>query len=140
MTGATLGEIAIIDDEVDALHGHIIKYLGQLSKQQLSEKQTVNLVNLMSAVNDLENIGDLIETDLIHLGHERIDNGVSISLATQEILTKLHKTVSDAVETAITALMEEDFTAAQEVISVKAEIDQLVDSAASTPGQTAGCR
>jgi len=127
---ATLGEIAIIDDEVDALHGHIIKYLGQLSKQQLSEKQTVNLVNLMSAVNDLENIGDLIETDLIHLGHERIDNGVSISLSTQEILSKLHKMVSDAVEVATAALTEEDFTAAQEVISQKVEIDQLVNSAA----------
>ena len=128
---ATLGEIAIIDDEVDALHGHIIKYLGQLSKQQLSERQTVNLVNLMSAVNDLENIGDLIETDLIHLGHERIDRGVSISLSTQEILTNLHEMVSDAVEMATTALMEEDFAAAHEVISVKEEIDQRIDSAAT---------
>ena len=64
----TLAEIASIDDEVDALHGYIIKYLGQLSQQQLSERQTGNLINLMSAVNDIENIGDLIETDLIHLG------------------------------------------------------------------------
>ena len=126
---ATLGEIAIIDDEVDALHGYIIQYLGQLSKQQLSERQTVNLVNLMSAVNDLENIGDLIETDLIHLGHDRIDKGVSISLATQEVLTKLHKTVSDAFDVATTALMEENFTAAQQVISMKMETDELADSA-----------
>ena len=126
----TLSEIAKIDDEVDALHGYIIKYLGQLSQQQLSDKQTGNLVDLMSAVNDLENIGDLIETDLIHLGHERIEHGVSISPATQKILTKLHKMVSDTVEIATSALMEEDLTAAQEVISMKTEIDKLVDSAA----------
>jgi phosphate:Na+ symporter len=127
----TLSEIASIDDEVDALHGHIIKHLGQLSQQQLSDKQTDELVNLMSAVNDLENIGDLIETDMIHLGHERIDQGISISPATQEILTKLHRMVSDAVDVATTAVMEEDLTAAQEVISLKGDIDQLVDSAAT---------
>ena len=126
---ATLGEIAIIDDEVDALHGFIIKYLGQLSQQELSERQTVALVHLMSAVNDLENIGDLIETDLIHLGHERIDKGVSISLETWEIITGLHAMVADAVKAATTALMEEDYTAAGEVIAAKPGIDQIVEAA-----------
>ncbi len=107
-----MGEIAIIDDEVDALHDFIIDRLGHLSQQELSERMTVALVHLMSAVNDLENIGDLIETDLIHLGHERIDKGVSISLETREIIPGLHAMVADAVKAAITALMEgKDHTA-----------------------------
>ncbi len=38
----------------------------------------------MSAVNDLENMGDIIETDLVHLGNERIGKGVSISPATRK--------------------------------------------------------
>jgi phosphate:Na+ symporter len=126
----TLVKIAKIDDEVDMLHGHIIKYLGQLSQQKLSDEQTRNFLNLMSAVNELENIGDMIETDLIHLGHERIDEGVAISPSTREILTKLHNIVADTADRAITAVTEEDHKGAQDVVSMKAEIHQLMDSAA----------
>jgi phosphate:Na+ symporter len=125
-----LKNIAKIDDEVDILHGHIVTYLGRISQNALTEEQTKLLVNLMAASNDLENIGDIIETDLVYLGNEGIETGVSISEETRAMLRKLHDIVSTTAELAIDAVMENDERAAQEVIAMKADIGRLMESAA----------
>ena len=125
-----LRDIARIDDEVDILHGHIVTYLGLISRKALTEEQTRVLVNLMAAANDLENIGDIIETDMVHLGNERIEKEVSISSETQHVLHRLHEIVSTTAELAIDAVMERDERAAQEVIAMKGDINRLMDSAA----------
>jgi phosphate:Na+ symporter len=127
----TLKEVAKIDDEVDILHGHIITYLGEISKKALTESQTQNLIGLMGAINDLENIGDTIETDLVYLGNERITKGVTISPETRSVLQKLHEVVSNAADRAITAATENDQRAAQDVIGMKQDINTLMDSAAT---------
>jgi phosphate:Na+ symporter len=127
---AMLKNIARIDDDVDTLHGHIVTYLGKISQKALTEGQTKTLVNLMAAANDLENIGDIIETDMVYLGNEGIDAKVSISQETSEILRKLHEIVSITAELAIDAVIENDLRAAQEVIGMKADISRLTESAA----------
>jgi phosphate:Na+ symporter len=136
MTAITTGDrmmlrnIAKIDDEVDILHGHIVTYLGRISQKELMEDQTRVLVNLMAAANDLENIGDIIETDMVHLGNEGIDAQVTISEETREILRKLHDVVSTTTELAFDAVVENDQRAAQEVIALKGDITRLMESAA----------
>ena len=125
----SLKEIARIDDEVDVLYQHIIDYLGQISRRQLSEQQTRELTNLMEAVNDLENIGDVIETEMVYLGNQRIDKEVTISDMTREVLSKLHAIVSTTAELSMDAVMKDDQLAAQEVISMKDDIARLIDSA-----------
>ena len=127
----TLKDIAKIDDEVDILHGHIITYLGDISRHSLTGEQTRNMVGLMAAVNDLENIGDIIETDLVHLGKERLEQDITISDATRDVLTKLHGVISDATSKAITAARENDQPAAQDVIGMKSDINLMIDSAAT---------
>ena len=126
----SLRTVAKIDDEVDILHGHIITYLGQISQGSLTEEQTRGFINLMAAANDLENIGDVIETDLVHLGYEGIEQGVSVSDATRKILQELHHVVSSAVDMARDAVMENDQIAAQEVIAMKGDINRFMESAA----------
>jgi phosphate:Na+ symporter len=125
-----LKSIAKIDDEVDILHGHIVTYLGRISQKSLTEQQTRVLIKLMDACNDLENIGDVIETDLVYLGNEGIDEHVTISKETREILRKLHDVVTTTADLAIDAVMENDQQAAQEVIALKADINRLMESAA----------
>jgi phosphate:Na+ symporter len=127
----TLKDVAKIDDEVDILHGHIITYLGDISRNALTGEQTQKLVGLMSAVNDLENIGDIIETDLVHLGKERLEQNISISETTRDVMIKLHGVIADATSTAITAARENDQHAAQDVIGLKSDINLMMDSAAT---------
>jgi phosphate:Na+ symporter len=126
----SLREIAKIDDAVDRLHGHIVTYLGEISQRSLTEQQTQQFLELMTAVNDLESVGDVIETDLVHLGHQRIDDKVTVSEATRGILADLHEMVSKTTELAIRSVTDNDPDAAREVVAMKSSINRLMNSAA----------
>ncbi len=123
-------EVQRMDDQVDILYAHIVDYLGRISKVSLTNQQTGEFLRLMEAASNLENIGDVIETNLVVSGHERIDAGISISEPTQEVLTGLHKAITKAVEAAIQAVSQSNELAAQVVTTMKDEINSLTDSAA----------
>jgi phosphate:Na+ symporter len=125
-----LTEIARMDDQVDILYSNVVEYLGKISKQQLTDQQTEEFLRLMEAAGDLENIGDIVETNLVVLGNERIDQGVSISDPTQEVLSGFQKAIIKSVESAIQAVSQRSEIAAQTVIAMKDEINRMANSAA----------
>jgi phosphate:Na+ symporter len=131
----TLRDIERMDDDVDTLHAYILDYLGKISRLTLTERQTQELMRLMEAVNDLENIGDTIETNLVVLGRERIDQGVSISQPTREVLGGLHGAVNKALQAAIQAVSQKNDLAARTVTSMKQEISRIAESAAAHEAQ-----
>jgi phosphate:Na+ symporter len=120
-----------MDDEVDILYEQIIGYMGQISKRTLTEQQTEEFLRLMAAVGDLENIGDTIETNMVVLGNERIDAGISISKPTRKVLTDFHTVVERALASAIQAVSQDNREVAELVIRMKDEITALADSAAA---------
>ena len=115
------------DDEVDALHRDIVKYMGEISKQALTNKHSQELAGLMSAANNLENIGDVVETDLVAIGRRRISDGVTVSKETEGRLQVLHQVVMDATRKAISAVVDDDRRAAVAVIELKSDISRLVE-------------
>jgi len=118
-----------MDDEVDVLYKHIINYLTEVSKLQLNEYQTQKMMKLMSAANDLEHIGDLIEVNLVELGERRIEKGFKISEATQKVINTVYHVVSDALKAAVRAVVEEDKDFAMRVITMKSDMNRLVERA-----------
>ena len=125
-----LQQVAELDDGVDILHGQIVTYLGKISRHTLTEDQTAEFLKLMETTNDLENIGDIIETNLVMLGNDRIDEQVSISDPTQEVIREFHGAVTKALLAAMQAATQKSEAAAQVVIDMKGEINRLADSAA----------
>ena len=126
----SLNQIAAMDDAIDITHGQVITYLGQISKRSLTDAQMQEFATFMEAANNLENIGDVIETDLVELGHKRLDQDVTISQKTQEVLINLHETVSEATNLAIQAVIDSDHEAAEQVIAMKINVRRLADAAA----------
>jgi phosphate:Na+ symporter len=126
-----LDAVARMDDAVDHLHGQIITYLGRISQRPLTEEQTRELLSLMETTNDLENIGDIIETNLVTLGRERIDEQVVISETTREVIMDFHLAVTKALTAAMQAVTQKSREAALVVIEMKREINRLSDSAAA---------
>ena len=125
-----LREISDMDDGVDLLHGQIVIYLGKISRHSLTEGQTAEFLKLMETTNDLENIGDIIETNLVRLGTERIEEQVSISEPTQEVIGEFHLAVTKALAAAMQAATQKSEEAARVVIDMKQEINRLADTAA----------
>jgi phosphate:Na+ symporter len=107
-----------------------VTYLGRVSQEALTAAQTEELMQLMEATNDLENIGDIIETNLVSLGRSRLDHGVHVSAATAAVIEEFHISVSRALEMALVAVSQKNEAAAAEVVGMKGEINRLADSAA----------
>ncbi|MDH3405262.1 MAG: Na/Pi cotransporter family protein, partial [Acidobacteriota bacterium] len=121
--------IQAMDDGVDALHASTVTYLGKVSQQKLTAEETDELINLMEAVNSLENIGDVIETNLVTLGLHRIATGVNVSRPTAEILTRFHRSVRKALDASLQAATQRSGEAAAAVRGMKAEINEQTDQA-----------
>lgn len=124
-----LQAVRAMDEAVDILHGRIIVYLGRLTRAGLREEESRKLVSLMEAANDLENIGDVIETNLVTQGMQRLDEGIRISDATQEVLTGFHRTIQKALELALQAVGQQNEEAARAVVAMKEAVNALADSA-----------
>ncbi len=125
-----LESVAAMDDAVDALHGKIVTYLGQISRQSLSEVQTEEHIRLLEAANDLENIGDLIETNLVTIGSRRLEQRVTVSRETRQVIEGFHAAVARAFDAAMTAVTTKSVEARRVVTAMKKEINRLADSAA----------
>ncbi len=123
-----LRRVERLDDRVDILHGHIVTYLGRISRTNLSEAQTAEFLKLMEAANSLENIGDVVETNLVQLGRSRIHQRLHISPATQEVLREFHGKVALALDQALLAVTQRNPDAARMVLDMKPEVRELADS------------
>ena len=122
-----LQALAAMDTDVDILHGHIIKYLGQISVRQLSDEESAEVMQLVQVANHLEQIGDIIETNVVRIGRHRIEEGVVVSDATKAIIERYHKEVSNALSTAMKAIREEDLEAALAVKNMKKRMAELAE-------------
>ncbi len=103
-----LDEVCEMDDEVDGLYGEIVLYLGEVSKQQLADDQTHELVALLDAANALENIGDVVETDLVASGLSRIERGFEVSEATSSLITAIGERLAQSVRLSVASVAGND--------------------------------
>ena len=123
----TMADVEERDDEVDELHGLVLEYLGRISQEKLSEDSSAELVDLLEATNALEAIGDLVETNLIALGYEKIESSVTVSRETRSLIERYHQLVVEAFEMALVAVIQKDQGAARTVTGMKREIRNLED-------------
>lgn len=113
------------DDEVDALHGAIVKYLGALSQENLNARQSRHLSLLLSAANNIENIGDMVESNIMGAGQSRLESGLTFSDVTEAKIVELHAKVCWALQLTLQALDASDADMAEQVIHAKLSLNQL---------------
>jgi phosphate:Na+ symporter len=122
--------IEAMDDEVDALYGSIVEYLGQLGREELGSRASAELFQLMEATNNLEAIGDIIETNLVQLGMSRIEQDIVVSGETTEVIGGLHREIQSAFDLAMMAVTQKNEDAARRVLAMKRQINSLAQSSA----------
>lgn len=119
-----------LDDEVDSLHEQIIDYLREIGSQKLAIATNAELIRMMDAANNLEAAADIIETNLIELGLNRVEQGLVVSPETRRVLEELHAAVVEGLEHALKALLDRDGMAARHVERLKSEIASMERAAA----------
>lgn len=129
-SASDLRAIAAMDGDVDALHAAIVDYMRQVGRQTLSRAQSERFVRLMEAANALEQIGDIIETELVQTGLRRAEGGVQVSAPTQQLLLDLHERALYGLRLAIDAVSGPDTDKAQRVVAMKSGLTALAHQAA----------
>lgn len=120
-----------MDNQVDAIHGSILAYLSKLSQIDLNTRHADLTNRYLAAANYLENIADMVETNLVETGRQRLEANLTISKETQDILESFHDAVSAQVDLAVQSLVTNNQPQAQEVINAKPEISTLATEAES---------
>lgn len=112
------------DDQVDALDRAIKGYLTQLSEHALSEEQSKKEIGLLYVINDLENIGDLIDKNLMMLGIKKIEGKHRFSGQGWDEIQSLHQQVAENLDLAVAAFAAQDPQLAQQVIKNDATLSR----------------
>jgi phosphate:Na+ symporter len=112
------------DDQVDTLDREIKHYLTKLSHQGLTDEQSKREIGILAFVNNMENIGDIVDRNLMDLARKKLGKGVRFSEPGMKEIVLLHRKVFQNLELAISAFASGDPTLANQVLERKLEISQ----------------
>jgi phosphate:Na+ symporter len=112
------------DNQVDTLDREIKHYLTKLSQQNLTHEQSKREFGILAFVNNMENIGDIVDRNLMDLATKKLSKGVHFSEPGMKEIVLLHKKVLQNLELAISAFASGDPALAQQVLERKLEISQ----------------
>ena len=126
-TEGQLRQIRYLDDDVDRLHAAIVRYLGRVSREELTQSDTEALHEYLSIATLYESIGDIVEIELVHDGMFRLERNVRVSADTQSILNRLADKVIWSLETVTDAIETSNVSLAREVIQAKEEVNEIAD-------------
>lgn len=118
-----------MDNQVDGLYAAIVDYLRRLALQNLTDTQSHHIHEGLEIANYLESIGDIVETNLVEVGRQRLRSGVTISPGTQERIAALHDKVRWSVRAAGRAVVSDNPDIANEVADAKEDINALAERA-----------
>ncbi|MCP4409560.1 MAG: Na/Pi cotransporter family protein, partial [Gammaproteobacteria bacterium] len=122
-------EVTKMDDQIDLLHEHILSYLSRAGKESLTDKQDREMFLLMTALDNMESLGNLIQVELVRIGHKVIDEEIEASEAMQLMLRDLYEALMEAFDSAVRAVKDDDQRAAQQVMAIKGEINHQIQEA-----------
>lgn len=120
---ALMRQVIARDDVIDRLEEDIKQFLIQLGAQQLTEEQSERETALIFVIADLEEIGDIVEKNLMELAEKKMRGGHSFSAPGWAEIVDVHAKVVENLELALSALAAQDFSIAEKVIRHKSRIN-----------------
>lgn len=113
------------DDKVDRLEEACISYLSRIRQNQLTENEIRQHQTLLVATVALENLGDVIEIQLVELGEQEIGINYTKSDQTSRLTDGLYLCVQHALDLVCLAIRENSVEAAEELLDIEPHIKQL---------------
>jgi len=92
-----------MDRKIDILNREIKLYLVRLTDEPLNEAQNARVVNLIALVSDIENIGDIIDRNILNLAQKKSTLKVSFSDEGWKDVKEFHQLIVDNFEMALSA-------------------------------------
>jgi phosphate:Na+ symporter len=112
------------DDQLDFLEREIKLFLARLGRDAMGTDLSRREIGLISFIGNLENIGDIIDKNLMELGRKKIYQARRFSDAGWGEIVEFHTMVSKNLESAIAAFAASDRALAQEVLDQRPAMRQ----------------
>jgi phosphate:Na+ symporter len=112
------------DDQLDYLEREIKLFLSRLGRETMNSDLARKEIGLISFIGNLENIGDIIDKNLMELARKKLYQGRRFSEAGEAELVEFHALVSKNLERAIAGFAANDRSLAQEVLDQRPAIRQ----------------
>ena len=112
------------DDQVDFLEREIKLFLARLGRDTMGADLNRKEIGLISVIGNLENIGDIIDKNLMELGRKKLYQARRFSDAGWVEIQEFHGMVAKNLERVIAAFAANDRTLAQEVLDQRALMRQ----------------
>jgi phosphate:Na+ symporter len=113
------------DDVIDQLEEDIKQFLIGLGQQALTEEQAERETALIFVIANLEEIGDVIEKNLMELAAKKIAGHHVFSQQGWSEIRELHAKVVENIELAMSALASNDPSIAEKIIRHKSVVNVL---------------
>ncbi len=120
-----LSRIEQRDDEVDLLDREIRLYLTRLAQSTLTPSQSRREFELIAITGNMENIGDIIDKNLMELAKKKIYHGVAFSEEGMNEITDFHKKVVENLDIVISAFTSRDKELAHKVVRHNARMGEI---------------
>ena len=104
------------DDQLDYLEREIKIFISRLGRETMSPDLAQKEIALISFIGNLENIGDIIDKNLMELARKKMYQARRFSEAGWAEILEFHGLVTKNLERAIAAFAANDRTLAQEVL------------------------
>jgi phosphate:Na+ symporter len=111
-----VADIESRDDKVDMLNREIRFYLAKLTQEILTREQAEKQMELISLSNDVENIGDLVNRNILALARTMVKQGVTFSPQGWDEIRDFHAKVCENFDLALIAYATQDEEIARKVI------------------------
>ncbi|OGW34828.1 MAG: hypothetical protein A2X58_04235 [Nitrospirae bacterium GWC2_56_14] len=122
---AIVEDIKRKDNLVDLLDRQIRLYIARLSSSNLTESQSRRVMTVLEVTRDLENIGDIIDRNIMPIALKRITKGFVFSQEGMAEIVSFHKKTIENFDFAIAAFANHDRELAERVLRNKEELGLL---------------
>ncbi len=112
------------DDQLDFLEREIKLFLVRLSRETMDADLAGKEISLITFIGNLENIGDIIDKNLMELARKKLYHGRHFSDAGWAEILEFHGLISKNLERAIAAFAASDRRLAQDVLDQRPVVRQ----------------
>lgn len=113
------------DDEVDLLDREIKLYLTKIAQSTLTPSESKKEFELIAFTSNMENIGDIIDKNLMELAKKKITFGVSFSEEGVKEILEFHQKVMENFDISISAFASRNKDLAQKILRHKVRLGEL---------------
>lgn len=124
-TPEQIAALARMDDQVDARQMEIKLYLAKVTRNELTDAETLRSQELLGACVKLEQVGDIIVRNMLVHVQKKLDHGLEFAPDGWRELIRFHAAVLANARMAFNALVSHDMRTARQVVQEKDRLRDL---------------